>query len=422
LNIELIHKSLLSLKAYIEKEDYKGWDPYDGLNSKVFQALPLLKNWDLARLAWIQLFKRNPVNFRRLFLITKEYNPKGIALLLSGYCNLLKYHRLKGDTSFGNEPDLLHKIIFLADLLINLRSPLNTHDSTLTTHHSPLSTHYSPLTTHYSSWGYNFDWQARRLFLFPKNTPTVVATSFAADALFTAYETTKDERYLNIALSSANFILNDLCRTQVSEGFLFSYSQLKGNDTVYNASLLGTRLLSQCYSFTGDKNQLEKAKESASACAKAQNGDGSWYYGGLDVQKWIDSFHTGYNLEAFYTFQKMTGDGSFNNTFEKGFGYYVRNFFLNSGTPKYFHNKTYPVDIHCPAQLIVTLCRTGKIEQHNDLAEKVLAWTVSNMQDSSGYFYYQKSRLYTNRISYMRWSNAFMFNALSLYLLAKEGK
>lgn len=408
MNKELIHKSLLSLKAYIEKEEYKGWDPYDGLNSKVFQSIPLLKNWDFARLAWIQLFKRNPVNLRRLFLVPKEYNPKGLALLLSGYCNLLKYYRLSGDLSFGNETVLLSKVNFLAELLISLRSPLITHDSSL--------------TSRVSSWGYNFDWQARRLFLFPKGTPTVVATSFAADALFNAFETTKYEKYLDIALSSADFVLNVLHRTQVPGGFLFSYSPLKGNDIVYNASLLGTRLLSQCYYFTGDKNYLENAKVSASACAHAQKADGSWYYGGLDVQKWIDSFHTGYNLEAFYTFQKMTGDSSFNSTFEKGFEFYVKSFFLKNGTSKYFHNKTYPVDIHCPAQLIITLCRTGKIEKQIDLAENVLAWTISNMQDNSGYFYYQKNRLFTNRISYMRWSNAFMFNALSVYLLTKEGK
>ena len=32
--------SFIKLKHYCEKEGYKGWDPYDGLNSRVFQALP----------------------------------------------------------------------------------------------------------------------------------------------------------------------------------------------------------------------------------------------------------------------------------------------------------------------------------------------------------------------------------------------
>ncbi len=54
-----------ALKTYCEIENYKGWDPYDGLNSKVFQLLPF-KHWDLARLTWIQAFKRNPINLRPL--------------------------------------------------------------------------------------------------------------------------------------------------------------------------------------------------------------------------------------------------------------------------------------------------------------------------------------------------------------------
>ncbi len=39
--------SFQKLKSYCEAENFKGWDPYDGMNSKVFQALPL-KHWDVA--------------------------------------------------------------------------------------------------------------------------------------------------------------------------------------------------------------------------------------------------------------------------------------------------------------------------------------------------------------------------------------
>ena len=34
------------------------------------------------------------------------------------------------------------------------------------------------------------------------------------------------------------------------------------------------------------------------AACEGQNKDGSWVYGMLPVQSWIDSFHTGYNLDA----------------------------------------------------------------------------------------------------------------------------
>jgi hypothetical protein len=35
------------------------------------------------------------------------------------------------------------------------------------------------------------------------------------------------------------------------------------------------------------------------------------------------------------------------------------------------------------------------------------------MQDSRGHFYFQKRRLFTNRIAYMRWSQAWMLKALA---------
>lgn len=393
--------SLRRLEEYCRIDEYKGWDPYDGLNSKVFKFLPVLKNIDVARLAWIQLFKRNPVNLRKVLVVPKGHNSKGVALMLSGYCNLLKYQRKTGKTEYGGENDIQDRIKFLAELLISLRSPAKDN---------------------HASWGYNFDWQARRLFLFPEGTPTVVVTSFCSSALFDAYEIIKKEEYLSVALSSADFILNDLHRTPKEKGFLFSYSPLKGNNTVYNASLMGTKLLSQCYHYSGDRIHSYTARESAIACTASQNDDGSWYYGELPVQQWIDSFHTGYNLEALVTYQDLTGDTSFSESIDKGFDFYLNNFFLPDGTPKYYHNKTYPVDIHSPAQLIVTLCRSERLEEHRPLAENVLEWTIGHMQDPSGYFYYQKHRFYTNKISYMRWSNAFMFNAFSLYLLHSAGK
>ena len=79
--------SFLALKDYCESEKFKGWDPYDGLNSKVVLIIAA-KNWDLARLVWIQALKRSPINFRKLLLVPKQFNSKGIALFLSGYCNI----------------------------------------------------------------------------------------------------------------------------------------------------------------------------------------------------------------------------------------------------------------------------------------------------------------------------------------------
>ena len=389
-------ESFLKLKSYCEQENYKGWDPYDGLNSKIFRITPL-KNWDLARLAWIQGFKRSPMNFRKLLAVPKEYNAKGIGLFLSGYCNLYKLSA-SGDTTFGTKDELLKKIDFLSELLLKLQNKS-----------------YSG-----ACWGYNFDWQARGGLFFPANTPTVVATTFCASALIEAYEITKNKNYLNTALSSAAFVMQDLLRSPHNNGFLFSYSPLPGNNTVYNASLLGAKLLSLAYSHTKKEAYKETAQKAVQAACEAQNNDGSWIYGLLRIQSWIDSFHTGYNLDAIQVYQDKTGDTSFQQNIDKGFDFYINNFFEADGTPKYYHNKTYPIDIHCPGQLFVTLKTLDKYEEHQELAQKVLNWTIENMQDRKGYFYYQLKKGVSSKISYMRWSNAFMFNAMSCYFVEQK--
>lgn len=399
---DLAFTSFKRLKDYCEEEQYKGWDPYDGLNSKVFQALPLLKKSAFFREVMIQGFKRSPVNLRPLMQVPKEHNAKGIGLFLQGYCNLVKTVRRHPElvSVLGTEDALLAKVSEVADLLVSIQSQGNYHGA---------------------CWGYNFDWQARGGLFFPKYTPTVVATNFCATALMEAYEITGQPLYLDLALTSADFVMKDLHRHNMDDGsFLFSYSPLKGNDTVYNASLLGSRLLSYCYKYTGREELREAARQSVKACVKGQSEEGSWVYGLLPIQKWVDSFHTGYNLDGLIAFEELTGDKLAHEAIEKGLRFYVERFFEPDGTPKYYHNQMYPIDIHCPGQLMVTLSRLHKFEEYCELAEKVMDWTIHHMQDKQGYFYYQLKKGISSKLSYMRWSNAFMFYAMSYYILETE--
>lgn len=389
--------SLIKLRDYCEKEQYKGWDPFDGLNSKVFNAIPFLNKSAACRLVMIQAFKKLPLNLRRLAMVPKQHNAKGIGLFLQGYCNLYRVVERRPELSvqLGTLDELRCKINEIAELLISLQS-----------------VGYSG-----ACWGYNFPWQRRLEFLFLGGTPTVVATNFCATALMDAFEITKEEKYKEIALTSAQFVLNDLRRTEYKRGFLFSYSKTKGNDTVFNASLLGSRILSYCYKYTGREEYKGMARQSVIACCDAQANDGSWVYSLSKDQQWIDSFHTGYNLDGLIAYEELTGDTSFHEYIEKGFNFYIENFFMLDGSPKYYHDKQYPIDIHCPGQLFVTLSRLRKFDEYRELANKVLGWVIDNMQDKKGYFYYQLKPGWSSKISYMRWSNAFMFCSLSYYLL-----
>lgn len=386
----IINSSFRRLALYCESQGYKGWDPYDGLNSQVFQSIPLLPKSRFCRLVWIQFFKRSPINFRKLLLVEKNYNSKGIALFLSASCRLYKLENT--NTNFNS-------IIFFADLLLSLSSKGWSGDC----------------------WGYNFDWQARA-FYQPKNTPTVVASVYAASALSEAYEITGDQRYLDSIISCGNFVLKDLNRTFDTDGdFCFSYSPMD-KSKVFNACLLGAKLLGLIYKYTAILEYKDIAYKAIRYCCKNQREDGSWVYGEQSFHQWVDNFHTGFNLECISSYQESTGDFSFNENLKSGFKYYIDNFFLENGISKYYNNKIYPIDIHAPAQLVATLYQLNSFSENKSLCDKVLKWTIDNMQDDSGYFYYQYKKVFSSKIPYMRWAQAWMYNALATYkLLSHEG-
>lgn len=379
-----VSSSFDKLKAYCESNSFKGYDPYDGLNSKLFRAIPFISKNRLARLVWIQFFKRSPVNFRPLVGIEKEYNSKGLGLFLSGYCNLYKSE---------SKQEYLEKIRFLADELMKIES-----------------SGYSGYC-----WGYNFDWQARAFFQ-PKNTPTVVASTYIGYAFLDAYEVTQDDKYLKIARSVCDFILKDLNRSYDANGnFAFSYSPLD-KSVVYNASLLGSKLLSRVYSYTKEEILINEAKKSIEFCCGKQNENGSWGYGTYEFHQWIDNFHTGFNLECISDYMKHSGDNSYKENLDKGLSYYVNTFFTQDGISKYYNNSVYPIDIHAPAQLVVTLSRLNVLDSRRDLVDRVLNWTIHNMQSEQGYYYYQINKYFSSKIPYIRWAQAWMFFSLSEYL------
>lgn len=377
-----VNKSLEILKAYIEKEKFKGWDPYDGLTSKLVRITPFYY-FKIGRLAWIQFFKRSPRNFRKLFLIPKMYNPKALGLLLSGYCNLYK-----------KEPkeEYLDTINFLKDRLFELRTPGFSGDC----------------------WGYSFPWQSR-VFFQKTYSPTIIPTAFIGNALMDAYDVTGDQKILESAISTSEFIKKDLNRTPGKDDtFIFSYSPFD-NTQVFNASLLAVRHLIRVYSYTKDEELLKLSKQAVQFVCDQQKEDGSWIYGLADIQTWIDSFHTGYNLEAIFDYQRFSGDNSFNDHIEKGLDYYVNTFFTKEGRSIYYHDKEWPVDAHAPTQLMVTLAKMNKQEEYKDLLDRVINWTIDNMQHDDGYFYYRMNEDGVNKIPYMRWVQAWMFYALSYY-------
>ena len=265
-------------------------------------------------------------------------------------------------------------------------------------------------------WGYNLDWQ-NRAFWIPKNTPTIVNSSFIGHALLDAWEIIGEQRFLDMAVSIKDFLLKDLHRMVEGETFCFSYTPID-HTAVHNANLLGASLLIRLYKITGEEKLRQEALASLAYSMKYQHEDGSWYYAEADIQHWVDSFHTGFNLEAIRRFLDVGEVEEYRPAYEQRVRYYADNFFLADGTPKYYHDRIYPIDIHAPAQAIIFF--SGEGDKYRELTERILSWMCENMWDERGFFYFRKGRFLTNKIPYIWWSQAWCFHALTSYLAGQQ--
>jgi hypothetical protein len=384
------------LRAWCRERGHAGHDPFDALNSRLFRATPL-KYSRLARLAWTQAFKRSPVNLRSLALVPEGRNAKGTALFA-----LAALSRFRAT---GREDYELEARTLLDELLA---ARIQTEKG--------------------AAWGYNFDWQGRA-FYAPKGTPTVVPTAFAVRALVEATKTldTPGEEgtvsggvwpYLTAATGACRFILEQLNRSdETDEEVCFSYTPLD-RTRVFNASLLAGEALAAVGAVTGPKVWPDYALRAARYVVRRQRADGSWAYGADSYQSWADNFHTAFVLTSLVRIlrdcapQLETDEetrAEIEAAVSRGYRFWREGFFLADGWPKYYHHVAHPADAHSAGAALVAFAELGEREPDaQELAQRVASWTLRELYDPRGFFYYQKRRLRTVRTPYMRWSQAWM--------------
>lgn len=384
------------LFAYCEAENFAGYDPFDGLNSRLFQATPL-RHFRLARLAWLQTVKRSAVNLRPALKVEKGVNPKGVALF--ALAELSRFRAAYKPQHAVNAKKLLEKLDEL-----KIRPAKNENQEAKT------------------GFGYNFDWQSS-VFFAPRGTPTIVPTAFAAQAFAESFRLFGDEEYRRTVIETARFVEEDLRRPVENETEIcFSYTPLD-DSKIYNASLLAGEVLANAGDLAGGSRYFELAEKTARYAVNQQRADGAWVYGTNRAQAWVDNFHTAFILLSLFRLQKTIPGFRCDGTIAKGLNYWLENFFLADGTPKYYDRETFPVDIHSAAAAVAALAEMNELDARClPLAEKVMTWTIENMRDAKGFFYYQKRKDRTIKTPFIRWANAWTALALARLIEARGEK
>ena len=373
-----MHKTKsLKILRYWAKQDFKGWDPYDMLNSKLIKACVPEKSHFLLWV-FIQLGKVLPFNLRRILFVPKTHNAKGIALFISGICNY--WYLCKDDRL-----ELTNYLDRLVLILEELKDPSS------------------------NAWGYGFLWVARGGLRFPAGAPNVVVSYYVYSALekLSNLEDYKPPVKIDEWLYPKD-LLGILRRSKLNNGLLFSYSAYEGNEGVFNASLFASFIFAKSNQ-TLNKTEREYVNKSIRTVEDNIKDDGSIVYGQKSFQDWIDNHHTLYILEAAL---RLNNETEYNfNTYklDKMIKYYQKNFLKNKKFPL-FLNRMYVMDFHALGQLL-RMTEYG-IYEFSEIEEVLNNW-VKYFNKSK--FPYRIYNFGVNRINYIRWTQAFMFYGLSFY-------
>ena len=374
--------SIFALERYVENVNLKGYEPFDGLSSPLRSLT--FGNLFCERLLQ-QIVRQSPINLRPIVGVKPLESTKGRGYLSWGWINMYKIY---------NDEVYRKKAIESLTWLDENKSPMYKHHS----------------------WGNHFEYSFRGGRI-PKYEPTIVWTSLIGQVFLDAYELFKIPRHLEVIESIRNWIIS-LSKENTSSGDCISYVAFEQR-SIHNSNMLGAAFLARAAKALNDDLYLDVAKSAMEYSCSRQIENGAWYYGHEQKYHWIDNFHTGYNLDSLKRYIDATGDKTFNKNLKIGYEFFKNSFFESSGRPKYYHNRAFPIDIQCASQAIDTLTLFSEYDQGSlEIGCNVASWTIDNMQDKDGHFYYRKYPFGIKaKAPMIHWAQATIFKAFTNLLL-----
>lgn len=379
---KLVEESIHKVSRWTEEHEYSAYDPGDGDLS--FLRYFTMNAHFLRRLLTGAVL-RAPFHIRPWIGIKPHTSTKGMGYMGWGY---VKMCALMGPDGFRSRAE------HCFDWLIGNRSPGRDQ----------------------YCWGNHFSFSTRSGTI-PRHTPTIVWSSLIGLAFLEAYEALGNRKYLDVAVSAAQWV-KTLPREETDRGICLSYVP-NTQSSIHNSNMLGAALLARAGAYTKERESVQLARNAMLYSCARQNPDGAWFYGEAPKYRWIDCFHTGYNLDSLKRYIDSTGDREFEPQLIRGYQYFKTNFFDIDGRPKYYHDQARPTDIQCAAQAVDTLAFFSETDSESlELAARVARWTIRNMQDVDGHFYYRDLGWTKVRTPMLHWGQGTMFKALA-HLLTK---
>ena len=385
-----IVESIEKLSDWLKHNGWAGYDPYDILEY-LHKRYPNRINFckKIQRWAIIELESFFPLKTRIFLNIKKEINAKAMGLFTSSYVRLYMATKKK-------------------EYLDKAKDCLKWLDSNYSKGYSG------------KCWGYPFDWQS--MIFIPKGTPSSVVSSIVGDGYWKFYQLTKDKKHLSDCESICEFFINNLNIDKIDNNRVcFSYTPID-DFHVHNANLFVAEFLLKVGTELSNNNYIELGLNALNYTLSEQNDDGSLFYWGRIQDhynpKSLDHYHCGFEIRSLYSICNITGEDKFYQAAKKYYLFYLANFFEDKTIPKLTPKKKYPINIHsCAEAILCNSILSNDFLEGEKYLKSTLTWTLDNMQDKEGWFYYmirkRKGIEMKVKIPYIRWGQAWMLRGLS---------
>ena len=386
--LELAYQKVMN---YMFDNNFTSFDPYDGLNTN----LRFPKKSKFSRLVLIYFNKFSPLNIRKFLKIQKSRQ-------------LMTLCTIANAIFIFNKPND-RELEFINQIYEELKK-----------------TSLKPIYGYHCWDARNFPIQMQDKFT-DVNIPGAVGNEIVGTFLINYYRATGNNEALNFITNLADlFIDKYFC---LRDGF--SFFRYKINDTddkvTLNASLKAMAYLIQVSKIKESQAYDDIIIKVMDTVLKLQKEDGRWnytYFIDKQIEKKQVDFHQGFILDDLLLFMNKYGyETPYRESYQKGINFYHKKQFMPDGRSVYRYPRKWPIDIHNQAQGIITFTRASKAGFGNHyfkFACTIAEWTINNMQDKDGHFHFMKYPFITNKIPYIRWSDANMAYALSILLTAQK--
>lgn len=353
----------------LQREDYRGWDPFDLTNSRL---LRVPEDWARTQLVASKVGARLvPAWARRALLVPVIEDPKTYVCAYFGY-------RALGDVGRARE---------LADRLAALAAP---------------------------AWGYDFAWGTRTSGVNRRRASTLVPGSFAVFAL--ADDTVvSGPRHASVLMKAIEHYATRHHTTSPEGEFLAYFAEGKVN--THNANLLGCAALSIAARVFERPDWEQLAARCAETTLARVDERGYLRYAEHPSGEWTDCFHHLYVMACVLALRQTNPAlGSTDDVLERMRSYFRQAFLRDDGLINYYPGRLYPVDPHNYAAAAIYAMVFGTDEDlPRGRAPELLAAVDDQMWDPArGRYLFRRHPRRVDRRAFLRWTQAWMFAALAI--------